>query len=477
MHHRDRAIDDDDNLEDDDEVAPTKSGKWPGYYRCDDLVPPVCDDDLTIHQGKVETLPGVWVRYWRYVPPPSSSDLKNRPHPLIVINGGPGLPHNIVRPLRSLACDGREVVFYDQAATGASSLYRHQRIPSELFHIEYYAETELVALIAELGYEQFHVLGSSWGTMVALQYAVSARRHPHHHKENQQDQQQQPEGTTTGLQSLILNAPIADNRRFIQYQWDPVGGSIGRLPLYLQQRLRLLNQTQNFQDTPEYEAISNVIMSSFNARLGVAVDCWAETLSAGLFPGDLTPLTGPTDFLWTGDTTASISNWTVLPDLHRVVVPVQLNYGEYDFVSPHLVADTAAQLSNVECHRVPRAGHSLALDSPEYVYPKMRDFLKRVETTPAARFRPDGVCPVYHSGSGVAMDGEHYAGSPTTTSSTMILTVALVATSMILAFVFALGFYLGKRHAIHAQRDARAGYEMVGESTKLYNNGGEEEET
>ena len=55
------------------------------------------------------------------------------------------------------------------------------------------------------------------------------------------------------------------------------------------------------------------------------------------------------------------------------------------------------------------------------------------------------------------------------------VSAALVMISMILAFVFGLGFYIGKRHSLNALRDNRAGYEMVGESTKLYSNGVEDE--
>ena len=478
------------------------------------MIPPLCDDRLSIHEGRVETLPGVlWVHYWRYTytPPSSSSSSKgnttttssassnssnsnnNKKHPLIVVNGGPGLPHNYVRSLRSLACDGREVVFYDQGGTGASRVHPtkermndddddddddtdddpNRNMPPELFHIEYYAETELNALIAELGYASFHLLGSSWGTQVVLQYAVSSMRHHHHHQQQQQG--------SSGLQSLILNAPIADNRRFIEYQWDPVDGSIGRLPLYLQERLRALNRTTpDFQNTLEYQAIANVIMSSFNARLGIRIDCWTETEAAGMFPGDLTPLTGPTDFVWTGDANdaaASLTDWTVLPELHVVTVPVQLNYGEYDFVSPHLVADTAAELSMVECHWVPRAGHSLMLDSPEFVYPKMRDFLMRVEEFTgnnrgrAFRTDPEGVCPVYaHHGITTATvvvaattTTTHFGGSSATT---VVEASILMGLLLLLLFAFTIGFCVGQRHSMK-QRDTR-GYEMVGE-TKLYN--------
>jgi len=170
---------------------------WPGYYKCDELVPPLCDDTLTVTTGTVETLPGLMVTYWKYTP----ADQDRSKFPIVVINGGPGLPHNFMKPLRNFACDGREVVMYDQAGTGWSQLSKHQEKKDaypELFDIQYYAETELPALLDELGWKRYHVLASSWGTQIAFQYAVTMEGRGH-----------------GGIESLILNAPIADNHKFI----------------------------------------------------------------------------------------------------------------------------------------------------------------------------------------------------------------------------------------------------------------------
>ena len=135
--------------------------------RCDDLLPPKCDDDLSVSTGHVEPLPGLRVKYWRYTP----SYLKKGAYPILVINGGPGLPHNYAKPTRSLACDGREVAMYDQAGTGASWLPDGGSYP-EIFDIRYYAQTELPALIEELGWTKFHIVASSWGTQIAFQFAT-----------------------------------------------------------------------------------------------------------------------------------------------------------------------------------------------------------------------------------------------------------------------------------------------------------------
>ncbi|KAL3893619.1 MAG: hypothetical protein SGARI_008055, partial [Bacillariaceae sp.] len=75
-----------------------------------------------------------------------------------------------------------------------------------------------------------------------------------------------------------------------------------------------------------------------------------------------------------------MKGWTVLPKLHHLNnIPVQLNHGQYDMVRPLLIADTAAELKQVECHLLPHAAHSVLLDSPIEAYGYMQDFLIRVE--------------------------------------------------------------------------------------------------
>lgn len=420
------------------------STKWSGFYRCDDLVPPLCDDDLNVTIGSVETLEGINVTYWRYTP----SFLVPTKFPIVVINGGPGLPHNYVKPARNLACDGREVVMYDQAGTGASQLSPDQtknavELYPELFTIDYYAKIELPSLIQALGWKNFHILGTSWGTQIAFQFAVSTAIA---HQDGKHE---------SGLQSLIMNAPIADNSKFIEYQWDPVDGSIGSLPTYVQERLRYFNKTQAFGNG-EYKFLQSGVLNKFNARLGVLVDCWTETVDAGISKLDLSSMIGDSD-IFLPPLNATMRGWTVLPQLHKLhSIPVQLNYGTYDMVSPRLVADTATALTNngddsmVECHRLPRAAHSILLDAPDEAYPKIRDFLLRVEASSATgyAFQPHGDCPTSQISSSTALEPKDPSLLPS-----MIWVLVFVWS---LAASFKVGLWVGAGQTVR-----QAGYEQV----------------
>ena len=87
--------------------------------------------------------------------------------PLVTIHGGPAWGHSYLLPLKQLACRGRPVLFYDQVGCGESE----HSTADWLFTTDYYVE-ELEALIAHLGWTKYHVLGSSWGTMVAQEFAL-----------------------------------------------------------------------------------------------------------------------------------------------------------------------------------------------------------------------------------------------------------------------------------------------------------------
>lgn len=89
---------------------------------------------------------------------------------VIVIHGGPGLSHDYLLPLSRVAEPGLAVVFYDQRGTGGSTRPR-DRDYSIAAHV-----ADLEAVRAAVGAERVHVLGHSWGTLVAIAYAVAHPR-------------------------------------------------------------------------------------------------------------------------------------------------------------------------------------------------------------------------------------------------------------------------------------------------------------
>ena len=100
--------------------------------------------------------------------------------PLLCLHGGPGGTHLPLEGLGQLSEQGRRVVYYDQLGSGDSD---RPDDPS-LWTVETYVE-QLRSVRDGLGLDEVHLFGTSWGGMLALEYAFTE---------------------PPGLKSLILNS-------------------------------------------------------------------------------------------------------------------------------------------------------------------------------------------------------------------------------------------------------------------------------
>ena len=111
--------------------------------------------------------------------------------PLLVVHGGPGIPHQQLQPLEQLSVD-RSVIFYDQLGCGKSD----RPDDAHLWQIDRFVD-ELDEVRNSLAAGDFHLLGYSWGSMVAVDYAL---RKP------------------AGIRSLVLESPILSVARWTKDQ-------------------------------------------------------------------------------------------------------------------------------------------------------------------------------------------------------------------------------------------------------------------
>ena len=86
--------------------------------------------------------------------------------PLVCLHGGPGSTHNYFRPLERLA-DERPIVLYDQLGCG-----RSDRPDDVTWSLATFTD-ELDDLREHLGLDRIHLLGTSWGGMLALEHALA----------------------------------------------------------------------------------------------------------------------------------------------------------------------------------------------------------------------------------------------------------------------------------------------------------------
>jgi len=145
--------------------------------------------------------------------------------PLLALHGGPGLPHDYLEPLEALSRE-RPVVFYDQLGCGASdrpddlSLYALPRFVDEL-----------AAVRRELGLERVHLLGQSWGAMLAVEYYFETR--------------------PTGVASMVLSGPCLDSRHFAADQ----RAHLEHMPAPVREAIQQAEATSDFAAEAYQEAI------------------------------------------------------------------------------------------------------------------------------------------------------------------------------------------------------------------------------
>lgn len=310
---------------------------------------------------------GIDVHYWRYESSSSSSSHRSGGVPIIVIHGGPGFPHNYMLPLKQQACRGRPVYFYDQAGCGksiinaslSSSSSSSSSVANEypwLLTTEYYSLEELPALIEHWDLRDYHIIGNSWGTVLSQFFALDARA-----------------DALAGLRSMVLSGPLSDAGLYVDSQWSQEDGTLGSLPIYVQDRIRFLEGIGAY-GSREYQDVVEVLTSQFTIRTAPYPDCFvdsSDTMNQEIYVG----MQGESEFT-VGGTLKTLNITNRLVDIR---VPVLLSHGKYDTMRPAVVQAMLDKLPLAESVQLNRSGHISMIDEPREMNDAVADFFDRVE--------------------------------------------------------------------------------------------------
>lgn len=92
--------------------------------------------------------------------------VKGAGEPLVVLHGGPGLSHDYFLPHLEPLSDHMKLIFFDQRGMGQSSV----DLDSASFSLDLLIE-DINTLRQKLGFDTIHLMGHSWGGIVAMHYA------------------------------------------------------------------------------------------------------------------------------------------------------------------------------------------------------------------------------------------------------------------------------------------------------------------
>ncbi|MDY6987522.1 MAG: proline iminopeptidase-family hydrolase [Thermodesulfobacteriota bacterium] len=204
--------------------------------------------------------------------------------PVLLVHGRP-VSHESLKPLEWLAQTGRPVVFYDQLGCGNSDRPDDPSIWEMSLFVE-----ELDVVRRKLGLEQVHLLGHSWGGMIAMEYGLTQ---PH------------------GIVSLTL-ASASSSRALSN---GDIEGLREKLPPYVQETLRK-HEEAGTTDDPTYQEADKV----FALRHIFRKDPWPKWLMQSM----RRPQKGMVD----------MEGWDIRPRLRNMTIPTLVTCGRFDICTP-----------------------------------------------------------------------------------------------------------------------------------------------
>jgi L-proline amide hydrolase len=273
-----------------------------------------------------------------------TGDLSARKAPLVVLHGGPGCTHDYVDAFKRLATRGRAVVHYDQLGNGRST---HLRDKGANFWTPRLFLDELENLLRHLNIDgRYHVLGQSWGGMLAAEQAVT-----------------QPKG----LRALVIaNSPAS------MELWVREANRLrDELPPQVQATL-LRHERAGTTEDPEYKEAVRVFYDRHVCR----VTPWPEEVARTFKAIDEDPtvymtMNGPSEFHVIGN----LKTWSIIDRLDRIRVPTLLISGRYDEATPAVVQPFADRIKDVRWEIFENSSHMPHVEETERCLKVVGDFL------------------------------------------------------------------------------------------------------
>jgi proline iminopeptidase len=219
---------------------------------------------------------------------------------IVCLHGGPGATHDYLLSMRDLAKRGYKVVFYDQLGCGNSEMPKNYA----LFTVERAVE-ELEGFRREMKLGKVHLMGSSYGGMLALAYALRYQKNL------------RSLITTGGLASVPLT--IAEMER-LKSELPP-------------EVIRVMDEyeSKGEYENPAYEMAVMVFYQRHLLRLKKWPPEQRHTMAHISKPVYGT-MNGPNEFTIIGN----IRYWDVTEQLHKIRVPTLVTGGRYDEVTPRV---------------------------------------------------------------------------------------------------------------------------------------------
>jgi proline-specific peptidase len=261
--------------------------------------------------------------------------------PLLALHGGPGSTHHYFGPLEGLAPE-RPVVLYDQIGCGGSDR------PEDIdWSVDVFRE-EVDAVRSQLGLDRIHLLGTSWGGMLALEHVLSGAE---------------------GIVGLILSSTLASVDQWAAEQMKLRDA----LPADVVEVFERHERTGTYDD-PEYEQAMQAYFDRHFYR-GPKPRAELESMSAAKSVEVYRAMQGPNEWTVTG----ALRGWDVRDRLGEIDVPTLVIRGRHDMSTDPISATLVNGIKGAREVVLENSSHTPVLEETGLYLKVISEFMREAE--------------------------------------------------------------------------------------------------
>ncbi|MBC5794679.1 alpha/beta fold hydrolase [Sphaerospermopsis sp. LEGE 00249] len=252
-----------------------------------------------------------------------------------IIHGGPGVDHTSYKPCFSPLSHHLQMVYFDHRGQGRSA-----RGSKETYTLENNVE-DMEALRQYLGLEKIILIGSSYGGMVALSYAIKYPQNVSH---------------------LIVIATTASSR-FLQRAQEILAQRGNPEQKAIASKL-WAGDFENEEQLREFFKIMNPMYCQSNNRKTNSPDSKQTILSVDAI-----------NIAFSG----FLRNYNILNELYKITSPTLIIAGRHDWICPPEFSEEIAEaIPNAHLKIFENSGHLIRVDEPQLLLDEIINFLTKL---------------------------------------------------------------------------------------------------
>ncbi len=266
---------------------------------------------------------------------------------LLLLHGGPAVTHEYFESFDSfLPAEGMEYYYYDQLG----SHYSDQPNDTSLWKVDRFVEeVEEVRKALGLDSTNFFLLGSSWGGILAMEYALKYQ---------------------ANLKGLIISNMMASAPEYGKYAEEVLSKQMD--PGVLKE-VRALEAKKDFANPRYMELLLPYFYTQHLCR--IPLEDWPDPVNRAFKHVNNTIYTlmqGPSEFGISG----RLEKWDRKADLPKIKVPTLTIGATHDTMDPGHMKWMATQVQHGEFLLCPNGSHLSMWDDQEHYFPGVIKFLK-----------------------------------------------------------------------------------------------------